>query len=92
MNAIRFTVPARLLLVPFLLATCARPSLARGPVVSHDTDAAAALPRTTFACPFAPGPLDPTTAYAAGDGWNWIAWHIPQQPCGNCPAPRLVAG
>ena len=90
MNAIRFALPARLLLVPFFVATFARVSSASGPVVHHDSGVTAAPMQTTFACSFAPGPLDPTTSYAAGNSWNWIAWHIPQQPCGNCPAPGLA--
>ena len=91
MNAIRFAPSARLLLVPFFVATLARVSSAGAPVVLHDSGAAPASPApTAFACSLASGTLDPSTSYGAGDGWNWIAWHIPQVPCGNCAAPGLA--
>jgi len=90
MNAIRFALPTRWLLVSLSLTMFARASSAAGLVVHQDSGVTAAPMQTNFACSLAPGPLDPTTSYAAGNGWNWIAWHIPQQPCGNCPAPGLA--
>jgi hypothetical protein len=90
MNAFRLALPVRPLLVSLLVATFARVSSAAGPIVVHDPSVPTAPLRSTFACSFEPGPLDPTISYAAGDGWNWIAWHIPQQPCGNCSAPGWV--
>ena len=90
MNAIHFALPARLLVVSVVIAAVARVSIAAGPVIIHDSGVTAAPMQATFACSYAPGPLDPTLSYAAGDGWNWIAWHIPQQLCGNCPPSGLV--
>jgi len=91
MNSIRVPAVACRLVMPLLLATLARVAIASGPVVVQDPGATITAPaHAAFACSFEPGPLDPTTSYAAGDGWNWIAWHIPNQPCGNCPSPGLA--
>lgn len=91
MSAIRFATPSRTLLVPILVAALASAANAAGPVVVQDPAATLAAPqRATFACSLETGPLDPTTSYGAGDGWNWVAWHIPNQPCGNCPSPGLA--
>lgn len=91
MSAIRYASPPRTLLVPILVAALASAASAAGPVVVQDPGATIASPlHATYACSYAPGPLDPTTSFGAGDGFQWIAWHVPNQPCGNCPSPGIT--
>src|SRR5690242_20956189 len=90
MTPIRVPALAGRLVTPLLLATLARVAVASGPIVVQDPGATATAPQhSAFACSYEPGPLDPTTSYGAGDGWDWIAWHIPNQPCANCPEPGV---